>query len=187
MRVFGRKSVHNGPSEGKMMKRILLTACALSALRGTEIGGTALAQTTGPQPSATTTSGEQIETVVVTAEKRSQRLIDVPASISVATAKDMQDENFVALSDISTRMPNVQISGSSLYPNITIRGVTSTVSGGNPGFAPAAAVYVDDVYQGRDRATNIPTSGISQIEVLRGPQGTLYGKDTIAGAINIST
>ena len=84
-------------------------------------------------------------------------------------------------------MPNVDISGSSLYPQITIRGVTSQVSGGNPGFAPAAAVYVDDVYQGRDRATNLPLSGITQIEVLRGPQGTLYGENTIAGAINIST
>ncbi len=168
-----------------MNRTLLLTACALSALMSTAMGGTALAQATANTTSAS--SGDQVETVVVTAEKRSQRLIDVPASISVVTAKDMQDESFVALSDISTRMPNVQITGSSLYPAITIRGVSSVVSGGNPGFAPAAAVYVDDVYQGRDRATNIPTSGISQIEVLRGPQGTLYGKDTIAGAINIST
>src|SRR5271154_4557224 len=103
------------------------------------------------------------------------------------TAEDIAAKNINAVSDISTRMPNVEISGSSLYPSITIRGVTSQVSGTNSGFAPAAAVYVDDVYQGRDRATNLPMSGIQQIEVLRGPQGTLYGKNTIAGAINITT
>ena len=162
------------------MKRISLAVCGLSLLTAPLLATTALAQ-------ATATSGDQIETITVTAEKRSQREIDVPTSLSVVTAKDIEDKDMIAVSDLSTRLPNVQIGGSSLYPQITIRGVTSEVSGGNPGFAPAAAVYVDDVYQGRDRATNLPMSGISQIEVLRGPQGTLYGKNTIAGAINITT
>lgn len=165
------------------MRNVLLLSCALSALGGVIASAADAQSTTG----ASTTTGEQIETVVVTAEKRSERLIDVPTSISVMTAEDLAAKNINAVSDISTRMPNVEISGSSLYPAITIRGVTSEVSGTNSGFAPAAAVYVDDVYQGRDRATNLPMSGIQQIEVLRGPQGTLYGKNTIAGAINIST
>ncbi len=159
------------------MKRVLLSACALAAL----LAGPVFAA------EASDTNATTVETLIVTAEKRSQPEIEVPTSLSVVTAKDIQDKELNAVSDISNRLPNVQIGGSSLYPAITIRGVTSQVSGGNPGFAPAAAVYVDDVYQGRDRATNLPLSGITQIEVLRGPQGTLYGENTIAGAINIST
>ncbi len=168
------------------MKRTLLAACGLTLFMAPLCTAALAADNSGPVD-ISTINGSAIETVTVTAEKRVQREIDVPTSLSVVTAKDIQDKNMIAVSDLSTRLPNVQISGSSLYPQITIRGVTSQVSGGNPGFAPAAAVYVDDVYQGRDRATNLPMSGISQIEVLRGPQGTLYGKNTIAGAINIST
>jgi iron complex outermembrane recepter protein len=147
------------------------------------------AQTAAAPDAGQTGAGtsDQINTVVVTAQKRKERLVDVPSSISVETQQDIEKKDLISLSDMSARMPNVQISGSSLYPAITIRGVSSAVSDTNPGFAPAAAVYVDDVYQGRDRATNIPLSGVQQIEVLRGPQGTLYGKDTIAGAINITT
>ncbi len=159
------------------MKRVLLSACALTTLLATPAFAADSADT----------NGTTVETLIVTAEKRAQPEIEVPTSLSVVTAKDIQDKNLISVSDISNRLPNVDISGSSLYPQITIRGVTSQVSGGNPGFAPAAAVYVDDVYQGRDRATNLPLSGITQIEVLRGPQGTLYGENTIAGAINIST
>ncbi len=151
-----------------------------------------LAATTRAEAAAAATSAENDQTgteigeLVVTAEKRSERFLDVPTSISVVTSQDIKDKDLIALSDIANRAPNVVMSGSSIYPNITIRGVGSP-SGTNPGFAPAATVYVDDVYQGRERAANLPLTGIDQIEVLRGPQGTLYGKDTIAGAINITT
>jgi iron complex outermembrane receptor protein len=131
-------------------------------------------------------SGSQVSELVVTAEKRENRLVDVPTSISVQTASDLEEEHIVAISDLAQEIPNVLMSGSSLFPDVTIRGVGSS-SGGNPGFAPAATMYVDEVYQGRERAENLPVCGISQVEVLRGPQGTLYGKDTIAGAINITT
>src|ERR1700761_7586253 len=63
-------------------------------------------------------SGQNIETVIVTAEKRSERLIDVPTSISVVTAQDIQDKTMVQLSDIAVQVPNVNMQGSSLFPNI---------------------------------------------------------------------
>jgi iron complex outermembrane receptor protein len=170
-------------SGGKVQRRgALIATCALSVAAFMPAVQTASAQ----DATGSTATGGQVETVVVTAEKRNQRLVDVPTSISVVTAQDIQNKNLVSLSDIASRVPNVVISGSNNYPNITIRGVGSP-SGTNPGFAPAAAVYVDDVYQGRERGANIPLSGIDQIEVLRGPQGTLYGKNTIAGALNITT
>jgi iron complex outermembrane receptor protein len=169
--------------------RLLSSTSVLAVLMGTTLLSTAHAQSTSPSPNASQATGQngsQVEEVVVTAERRSERLIDVPAAISVVTAQDIQDKHLIALADIAREVPNVVISTSSLFPDPTIRGVGSAADG-NPGFAPASTTYVDEVYQGRDRATNIPLAGISQIEVLRGPQGTLYGKNTIAGAINITT
>jgi len=139
-----------------------------------------------PRPTQQADSGTQVGELVVTAEKREERLINVPASISVQTSQDIKNEHLIAISDLSQEVPNVLMSGSSLFPSVTIRGVGSS-SGGNPGFAPGATMYVDEVYQGRERAENIPLCGVSQIEVLRGPQSTLYGKNTIAGAINVTT
>jgi iron complex outermembrane recepter protein len=154
------------------------------------VSGHAFAQQAPSTAPATTASaaqtGQNVETVIVTAEKRSERLIDVPTSISVVTAADIQDKTMIQLSDIAIQVPNVQFQGSSLFPNIAIRGVGSP-SGTQTGVDPAAVVYVDGVYQGRERAENIPLAGIQQVEVLRGPQGTLYGENTIGGAINITT
>jgi iron complex outermembrane recepter protein len=176
-------------SKNKAVSRGLVLALLAStaSIAGT---GIAFAQTAPSTAPATTTSaaqsGSDVETVIVTAEKRSERLIDVPTSISVVTAEDIQDKTMIQLSDIAIQVPNVQFQGSSLFPNIVIRGVGSA-SGTETGVDPAAVVYVDGVYQGRERAENIPLAGVQQIEVLRGPQGTLYGENTIGGAINITT
>jgi iron complex outermembrane receptor protein len=163
----------------------LLASTAVAAL-----SNQAFAQTVPSTAPATTASaaqnGSNVETVIVTAEKRAERLIDVPASISVVTAQDIQDKTMIQLSDIAIQVPNVQFQGSSLFPNIAIRGIGSP-SGTQTGVDPSVVVYVDGVYQGRERAENVPLAGIQQVEVLRGPQGTLYGENTIGGAINITT
>ncbi len=173
--------------------RLVVRGLGLALLASTACAawyGPAFAQaapSTAPAPtSSANQSGSNVETVIVTAEKRSERLIDVPASISVVTSQDIADKTMIEMSDIAIQVPNVQMQGSSLFPNIVIRGVGSS-SGTQTGVDPAAVVYVDGVYQGRERAENIPLAGISQIEVLRGPQGTLYGENTIGGAINITT
>jgi len=177
IKASNRKSVVRGLG----LALLASTAC---------VSGQAFAQTAPSTAPATTASaaqsGQNVETVIVTAEKRSERLIDVPTSISVVTAADIQDKTMIQLSDIAIQVPNVQFQGSSLFPNIAIRGVGSP-SGTQTGVDPAAVVYVDGVYQGRERAENIPLAGIQQVEVLRGPQGTLYGENTIGGAINITT
>src|SRR5580698_7829903 len=163
----------------------LLASTAVAAWSGAAFAQTA--PSTAPATTASSNqSGSDLETVIVTAEKRSERLIDVPTSISVVTSQDIQDKTMIQLSDIAIQVPNVQFQGSSLFPNIAIRGVGSS-SGTQTGVDPADVVYVDGVYQGRERAENIPLAGIQQVEVLRGPQGTLYGENTIGGAINITT
>ncbi len=171
--------------------RSVVRGLGLALLASTAcVSGRAFAQTAPSTAPATTASaaqsGTNVETVIVTANKRPERLIDVPTSISVVTAADIQDKTMIQLSDIAIQVPNVQFQGSSLFPNIVIRGVGSS-SGTQTGVDPAAVVYVDGVYQGRERAENIPLAGIQQVEVLRGPQGTLYGENTIGGAINITT
>ncbi|MBL8531650.1 MAG: TonB-dependent receptor [Hyphomonadaceae bacterium] len=124
--------------------------------------------------------------IIVTARKTEERLIDVPAAVSVVTNQTIENAQISNLSDISSLIPNVRASEGSLSPGFTIRGISSA-SGGDAGFPPAVGVYVDEVFLGRDRAFNTVLADIERVEVLRGPQGTLYGKNTIAGTINVIT
>ncbi len=159
--------------------RALLASTALAMALNTS---PALAQ----DPAGAAAAADADEEVIVTAQKRAERLIDVPISISSVSKAQMQSQNLVSLSELGGRLPNVLAANSSLFPNFTIRGISSQ-SGGSPGVAPAVGVYVDEVFQGRDRAYNVPLEGIARVEVLRGPQGTLYGKNTIGGTISIIT
>ena len=124
--------------------------------------------------------------IIVTARKQEERLLDVPAAISVVTNSAFENSTMSNLSDIQQLVPNVLASPGSLSPNFTIRGISSA-SGTDAGFPPAIGVYVDEVYQGRDPTFNTVLNDIERVEMLRGPQGTLYGKNTIGGAINIIT
>jgi iron complex outermembrane receptor protein len=172
---------------------LFLTAGFSAALLG---GGAARAQdTTEPtaqpangseQQDAAADLGDQVRDIIVTAQRRSQRDIEVPASIT--TVDDRLIKNITAsfLIDIGSKIPNVLFTPGTNSPAISIRGVSSQ-SNLNAGFPPAVGVYVDEVYQGRDPTFNTILNDIDRVEVLRGPQGTLYGKNTIGGAINIIT
>lgn len=136
--------------------------------------------------SAQTTDDTQVEQIVVTAQRREQQLIDVPIAITAIGASEIQNTTAGYMTDVGVKAPNVIMDQSSISPRISIRGVTSQ-SNINAGFPPAIGVYVDEVYQGRDPTFNTILNDVSRIEILRGPQGTLYGKNTIGGAINIIT
>ncbi len=125
-----------------------------------------------------------LEEIVVTAQKRAQSLQDVPLSVNAVSGEMISELNLTGLEDMSSYVPNLTISESTTATNIYIRGFGS---GSNVGFEQSVGMYIDGVYGGRDRQFDSPFMDIERVEVLRGPQGILFGKNTIAGAINIST
>jgi len=126
----------------------------------------------------------QIEEIVVTAQKRQQSLQDVPVSVSVVTGTAIAETGISNLDELSTLVPNLSITEGSQTTSITLRGLGSGI---NQGFEQSVGMFIDGIYAGRDRQFRSPFLDVAAVEVLRGPQGTLFGKNTIAGALNIST
>jgi iron complex outermembrane receptor protein len=126
-----------------------------------------------------------VETVVVTAERRSENIQAVPISIQAFTAKQITDLGIKSSIDISQFTPNVDIAlvaGNGNQPIITIRGVGLNDYDTNN--AGPNGVYLDDVYLSSPASQTFQTFDLDRIEVLKGPQGTLYGRNTSGGAIN---
>ncbi|MGE0582983.1 MAG: TonB-dependent receptor [Steroidobacteraceae bacterium] len=127
-----------------------------------------------------------IEEVVVSAQKRTERLVDVPVAISVFGASSIDQTGVRELREVSGYIPNMQISkGPDFSSTVTIRGVGANSR--NIGFDSRVGVYIDGVYVGQSPAINQELLNLERVEVLRGPQGTLFGKNTVAGAINLIT
>jgi iron complex outermembrane receptor protein len=129
------------------------------------------------------------ETVTVTAQKREQSIYDVPVAISAFTAETIEKQGITDLTDIGKFVPNLNITGfsaghtSSQNPFIRGIGLQDHLITTEPG----VGVYVDGIYLGRQVGQNWSLANIERVEVLRGPQGTLYGRNSIGGAINIIT
>jgi len=126
----------------------------------------------------------ELEEIVVTAQRRAQDLQDVPVAVSAISADQVLKLGMHDLTGIATRVPGLTFSPFSPGQNIVaLRGVSSNDDGA--GTDNSVAVFVDGVYLGRVSNINPELLDIERIEVLRGPQGTLYGRNTIGGAINI--
>jgi outer membrane receptor protein involved in Fe transport len=125
-----------------------------------------------------------LEEVVVTAQRRAESLQDVPISVSAVTGDRMQEMNIVNLESLTTYVPNFSMNQSGISNNITIRGISSGI---NPGFEQSTGMYVDNVYYGRGQLSRAPMFDLERVEVLRGPQPILFGKNSIAGAVSMIT
>jgi iron complex outermembrane recepter protein len=156
-------------------------AAAASAIPAAS-AASAAAVSTAPRKEAASSS--QLGVITVTAQKRKERLQDVPAAASVVTAQDIERAGVNNIQDAAVLTPNLVITDQ-LRPGIqtvSFRGFT-TVQGGQSPFA----IVVDGVAQPGQEFLKTQLMDVQQIEVLRGPQGTLYGAGAIAGAINIVT
>ena len=119
-----------------------------------------------------------IEEVIVTANKRAESAQDVPLSISVVGADFIEDSGLADVGEITRYIPNVSFDASlALYTSITIRGFGTPPLG--VGFEPSIGLVIDDVPYGRSTFAQDAVFDIGRLEVLRGPQGTLFGKNTL--------
>ncbi|EGG30837.1 TonB-dependent receptor [Aequoribacter fuscus] len=127
-----------------------------------------------------------LEEVIVTAQKRDQSSQDVPIAITAVSADDMERIGATEIKDIQFSTPSLSVvGGNPVLQSYGIRGVADR--GRNPGYDQRVGVYVDGVWVGKSAASNQSALDVASIEVLNGPQGTLFGKNTVAGAININT
>lgn len=135
----------------------------------------------------TTAAGATLEEVVVTARKREESLQEIPVAASVFSAAALEMRSATDVADLTASAPSVsyQDRAGGHQTSISIRGIASDVR--NIGIDDSVGVYVDGVYIGRPMFYNVDLAEVAQVELLRGPQGTLFGKNTIAGALNITT
>ena len=136
---------------------------------------------------ATASSGAyaaQLEEIVVTAQKRAQSLQDVPISMTAIDGKRMEDAGIRDFQDLSGFVPNLSITENAVNTIISMRGISV---GANQSFEQSVGVYVDGIHYGKSRQLRTGLFDLQQVEVLRGPQGILFGKNTLAGAINVTT
>ncbi|MFT4518455.1 MAG: iron complex outermembrane receptor protein [Halioglobus sp.] len=128
-----------------------------------------------------------LEEVIVTAQKRTESLQDVPIAVTAISGDKILSASMQDLVDLTSYVPNVSITptgGGGSPGRITIRGIGS---GNNAGFEQSVGMFVDGVYSGRSFQYLIPFLDVGSVEVLKGPQGSLFGKNTVAGAMVINS
>jgi iron complex outermembrane recepter protein len=165
-----------------MKKLDLLGATALALFISTP----ALAQTAPAEPQADDADVEA-EEIIVTASKREQTLQDTPISVAVASKQQIEQSQIRDLIDLQTLVPSLKVGQlqSSANTNFVIRGFGNGAN--NPGIEPSVGVFIDGVYRSRSAAQIGDLPNITRVEVLRGPQSTLFGKNASAGIISIVT
>ena len=130
------------------------------------------------------TNAAQLEEIIVTAQKRAESLQDVPVSLVAISGAKIEEAGMHSFAELSQYVPNLNITENSLNTIISMRGIGV---GANQSFEQSVGVYVDGIHYGKARQSRTALFDIQQVEVLRGPQGILFGKNTLAGAINVIT
>ncbi|MFK8011188.1 MAG: TonB-dependent receptor [Marinicellaceae bacterium] len=125
-----------------------------------------------------------LEEVIVTAQQREQSLADVPLSVAVIDGEQLKEQAIEKMADLQFSVPNFTMAESGIGTNVFIRGIGS---GNNQGFEQSVGVYVDGIHHGRAQQARAPFFDLQRVEVLRGPQSILFGKNSVAGALNMTT
>ena len=133
---------------------------------------------------STLANSQILEEVLVTARKRVENLMQAPLAVSVVTGAAMDQEGMTNLEQLSAQVPGLVLGRSALASSIYIRGIGS---GMNASFEQSTGMYLDGIYQSRSRQFTMSMVDVQRVEILRGPQSLLFGKNTVAGAIKVET
>ena len=159
------------------IRNILVGSVAILAL----MPAAALAQSAPAPAGASTDIGE----VIVTARKREERLKDIPIAVTAVSADTLEREQIYAVKDIAAFAPGLTINSDAVgRAFVSIRGVGTTLI---DSVQPGVGIFIDGIYLPNTSYLNSPLLDVERIEVLRGPQGTLFGNNTLGGAINVVT
>lgn len=168
------------------IRSTLLLGAGLTALFSAPLA----AQDEAAPPTSDTTAEQEQESndIMVTARRRSESAQDIPIAVSVLDAKQLDETGAFNVNRLQQLAPTLQFySSNPRNTAVNIRGLGVPFGLTSDGFEQGVGIYVDDVYYSRVASATFDFLDVAQIEVLRGPQGTLYGKNTTAGAINITT
>lgn len=162
--------------------------CAILASSGLSVA--AHAQGAAPAAADGAARAAVLDDIVVTAQKKSrgEKLQDVPIAVTALGSVQLAETHFQSLPDIATRAPGVMLGTNGLavgFASFSLRGLGT--SSGNPSSETATGVFIDGVYVGSQYGTNLETFDLEGVEILRGPQGTLQGRNVTGGAVLIRT
>lgn len=166
-----------------LLRRTALASALLFALAAAPVASVAQDD---PESEAVRDSETELEGITVTAQSRTQEVQDVPIAVAVVTAAQIENLAASDLSEVARFVPGLSVDAfDKTQPGFSIRGIST--EGFSIGIDRAVGVYVDGVYQTNGGGSLLAFNDVQRIEVLKGPQGTLFGRNTAAGAISIVT
>lgn len=185
-----RSSNNCSPVSPATIRRRALWASASMAILAIAFGGSSVAHAAeaAEQQAPKTSETVALDEVVVTARRRTERLLDVPVSATVISGETLQAQGAVNTRDVLASVPSLTVSTGSRGTRdavIKIRGVATADT--SPVFDPGVGIYVNDVYIGRSAGGLTDLVDLDSVQVLRGPQGTLFGRNSVGGAILLTT
>ncbi|MFT5814352.1 MAG: iron complex outermembrane receptor protein [Psychroserpens sp.] len=154
-----------------------LSACALAV-------NVAMAQEqASPVNEAKSSKKAVLEVIQVTAQKRTENAQETPISMNVLTASDLKEKSIEKIDDLQYAVPNLHMTETGISTQMFIRGIGT---GNNQGFEQSVGQYIDGIHYGRQQLLRMPFLDLERAEVLKGPQSIMFGKNSVAGALNLS-
>lgn len=178
------QKAQRGGARGRATKNFLTLTTVLAGMTAVPV----LAQDAAPAPDATAPATVGEGEIIVTARRREERLVDVPIAVTSFSGAQLERSGAADITDLAQTVPNVTLEPSR-GTNSTLSAFIRGVGQQDPvsGFEQGVGIYLDDVYLNRPQAAVLDIYDVERIEVLRGPQGTLYGRNTIGGAVKYVT
>lgn len=125
-----------------------------------------------------------LEVIQVTAQKRSEDAQKTPISLNVLSSADLREKGIEKIDDLQYAVPNLHLTETGISTQIYIRGIGT---GNNQGFEQSVGQYIDGIYYGRQQLLRMPFLDLERVEVLKGPQSIMFGKNSVAGALNLTS